>query len=82
VSISTTLFEQLFVCLCFAQLFSNYSLSLKIFCQKNMGSKAACEVLGNLTTELPKRTFVRKEKPPYGLTIFKVTMLTFFDFAL
>jgi hypothetical protein len=53
-----------------------------IFWQNKMGAKAACEVLGNLTTELPKRTFVRKEKPPYGLTVFKVTILTFFDFAL
>ncbi len=26
----------------------------------------------SMYSELPKRTFVRKEKPPYGLTVFKV----------
>ena len=31
----------------------------------------------SMYSELPKRTFVRKEKPPFGLTVFKVIIKTF-----
>ena len=31
----------------------------------------------SMYSELPKRTFVRKEKPPFGLTVFKVTINIF-----
>jgi len=34
----------------FAQLFSNYSLALKLFSSKEIGKKAACKMLMKLTT--------------------------------
>jgi len=45
VSISSTFYASLFVRNCFAELFSNYSLALLFFWQKNIGAKAACKML-------------------------------------